>query len=85
MSCCHGNHQKGQGQAQHDQHGGNHKSHNWMMIICCVLPIALAALYFITKGTSGSLGNGLPLLLILICPLSHLIMMPFMNRKRNNL
>lgn len=86
MSCCgnhnHNNHQKGQ-HGQHDHHGGKNNSHKWMMIIC-VLPIALAAIFFLTKGFNGSVSNYVPLFLLLLCPLSHLVMMPLMNKKRGN-
>ena len=90
MSCCgnhnHGSHKKDQHSqhSQHSQHGGNHKSHKWMMIICCVLPIVLAAVFFLTKGIGGPTSNLLPLFLILLCPLSHLVMMPLMNRKKKD-
>jgi len=90
MSCCGNhnqeNHQNGQqGHADHHgQHGGGHQSHKWMMIIGCVLPIVLAAAFFLTKGSSGSAGNWLPLLLVLLCPLSHLVMMPLMNRGKHD-
>lgn len=81
MSCCgnhnHKNHQNG----NHGQHGGNHKSHKWLMMIFCVLPIALAAVFFLTKGTEGAVSSYLPFFLILLCPLSHLILMPLMHKK----
>lgn len=85
MSCC-GNHNHG-GQQNHSQdtHStGKKKSHNWMMILCCVLPIALVGVLLLTKTTSGTLGNVLPLFLLMICPLSHLILMPLMMRKKKN-
>lgn len=86
MNCC-GNDNHGDQQYEHQAHqnsGGKHKSHKWMMIICCVLPIALVAILFLTNKATGSVGSVLPMLLLLLCPLSHLILMPLMMRKKKN-
>lgn len=74
-----GNH----GEKSEEVQSMNCNSHNWM-ILFCILPIALAAVFFLSKGISGSVSNYLPLLLVLICPLSHLILMPLMHKKKQD-
>lgn len=81
MSCC-GNHNHET--HQHHRQGGKHNSHKWLMIICCVLPVALAAIFFLAKSPAGTAGNLLPLFLILLCPLSHLVLMPFMMKRNKD-
>lgn len=79
MNCC-GNHQN----HNHDQEGAQskkHKIHNWMMILCCIVPIVLVAMLLFSGKASGFSGNGLLFLLVLICPLSHMLIMPLMMRK----
>jgi hypothetical protein len=82
MGCCgnqnHDHHQKEL--RPHEQQGSQHQSHKWFMILICVLPVVLAAVFLISKGTSGLKGNVLPLLLVFICPFSHLLMMPLMKQ-----
>ncbi|MFR9707847.1 DUF2933 domain-containing protein [Paenibacillus sp. MB22_1] len=53
------------------------------MILCCVLPIVLFAAMLLFNGITGSTGNIIPFLLLLICPLSHLVLMPMMSKKRH--
>lgn len=86
MSCC-GNHNHGsgqKGQQEHQHGGGGTHSHKWMMIICCVLPMVLVGIWFLSNTAKGSAGSALPLLLVLLCPLSHLILMPLMMKKKKN-
>jgi uncharacterized membrane protein len=48
------------------------KSHMWLMIVCCLIPvIALTAVYMFKIPLSSVLLYGI----ILLCPLSHLLMM----------
>lgn len=86
MNCC-GHHQD-----QHHHHAVHdakpaqkNKMHFWMMMLCCVLPIVLAAILLFSGNVSGSLEKGFLFLLILICPLSHLLIMPLMMHKNKKI
>lgn len=80
MSCC-GGHQ-GNDQQNHASHQGS-KSHNWMMAVCCVLPIALVVLMVSINAYRGEPNNYLLMGILLICPLSHMVLMPLMNKMNN--
>jgi uncharacterized membrane protein len=52
------------------------KSHVWMMILCCLIPVAaLTAVYLLNIPLSKVIFG----VLMLICPLSHVVMMKFMG------
>lgn len=48
----------------------------WIMVACCV---GILAAVFLLPRAGVSLGGPLAFLLVLLCPLSHLIMMAFMG------
>ena len=57
------------------------KSHMWMMILCCLIPVAgLAAVYFFQIPLSKVVFFGI----MLICPISHLLMMKFMGHDHSS-
>lgn len=52
------------------------KSHMFIMILCCLIPIVgLVAVYFFKVPLSNVLLYGM----ILLCPISHLLMMKYMG------
>jgi len=52
------------------------KRRSWLMVICCVIPLLLLVALF----ASGILGSwGFYALIILICPLAHLVLMRHMH------
>ncbi|MGN8772154.1 DUF2933 domain-containing protein [Paenibacillus barengoltzii] len=53
------------------------------MLLCCVLPIVLFVVVLLINRANGSTDNIIPFLLLLICPLSHLLLMPMMGKKRH--
>ena len=57
------------------------KSHLLIMILCCLIPVAaLAAIYLFKAPVNSVLLFGL----ILLCPISHLLMMKFMRNLQRN-
>ena len=52
------------------------KSHMWLMLLCCLIPvIGLTAVYFFKVPLTSVLLYGM----ILLCPVSHVLMMKFMG------
>ena len=57
------------------------KSHIWIMILCCLIPVvALVAIYFFQIPFSKTVFFGL----MLLCPISHLVMMKFMGHDHSS-
>ena len=54
------------------------KKHTLLMLACCLIGIGAAAAIFLFKIPSNNVLFGL---LILLCPLSHLLMMRFMGHQ----
>lgn len=78
MSCC-GNHNHGS--------KGNSKKHNLnslIMKLCCIAPIVLVAVLLVINSVKGISGNILSYSLLLLCPLSHLVLMPLIMRNKKH-
>ena len=57
------------------------KSYMWMMILCCLIPVAgLVAIYFFQIPLSKVVFFGM----MLLCPISHLLMMRVMGHDHSS-
>ena len=55
------------------------RSHIWLMLLCCLIPIVgLTAVYFFKVPVSSVLLYGM----VLLCPISHVLMMSSMGHGR---
>ncbi len=74
MNCC--------GNKNDDQ--GNSKQHSLMMKLCCIVPIVLVAILLLVNSVEGTSGTVLTYSLLLLCPLSHLVLMPLIMRNKKH-
>lgn len=57
------------------------KSHMFIMFLCCLIPVVgLAAVYFFKMPLSNVVFYGM----ILLCPISHLLMMKYMGHDHSS-
>jgi len=56
------------------------KKHMLIMLACCLIPVAGFAAFYVFKIPLNSILLGM---LILFCPISHLLMMKFMMKDHN--
>lgn len=79
MNCC-GNKEDSATSHENGQAEGGSKRPfpRWMMMACCIVPIVLVVLFLLGRG--GGAASGFPLLIALLCPLSHLILMPLLMK-----
>lgn len=61
-----------------------HKSHGFWMILCCLIPVILMGILFSSDIQESTTKSVLGVLLILACPLGHILMMMFMGKKQNH-
>ncbi|HBV87118.1 MAG TPA: hypothetical protein DEF42_10820 [Desulfosporosinus sp.] len=64
---------------------GDHKSHGLLMLLCCLVPIILLGILSSLNLPSSGMKNVLSVLLVLACPLGHLLMMKFMVNNHKHL
>lgn len=55
--------------------------HTFIMLACCLIPMAVFGLYFISNLPTNT---ALFLVMALLCPLSHLLMIKLMHRSGEN-
>lgn len=61
----------------------NKKFLHFLMMACCILPL-IAVLLYAPQLKSNLSGSNLSWLIILICPLMHIVMMKFMPCSKND-
>jgi hypothetical protein len=57
-----------------------HFSHILIMVLCCVIPLALIGILW----AAGIRSSYLTLGLVLLCPLTHVVMMLFMRKESSD-
>ncbi len=65
----------------HDHSNTNSNTHLWIMLACCLIPLALILSIGIFGISLGSLTPFLPFALILLCPLMMFFMMRGMGHE----
>ena len=65
-----------------NKHCGKNKLHAIIMILCCAIPLVMLAVMYFTKTQALQSSSVWSLVIILICPLSHLLLMGLMMGKK---
>jgi len=67
-----------------------HRNNKWskfLMVLCIAAPITAMVIYMLSSAGIIRVTGILPIALFLLCPLSHLLMLPLMHKamgKKNN-
>ncbi len=56
------------------------KKKKYLMLLCIVAPIAAMLILLLNRSGVINAGNYLPFIILLLCPLSHFLVMPLMHK-----
>ncbi len=56
------------------------KKRKYLMALCVIAPITAMLILILNRSGVINIGSYLPAVMLLLCPLSHLLMMPLMHK-----
>lgn len=65
-----------------NKHFCKNKLHSILMIICCAISLVLLAAMYFAKARGIQFGGVLGFAVVLLCPLSHLLLIPLIMGKK---